>query len=63
MVLLQPLTRGLLLAAVLTSALALLSQVSTRAPDLTRELVESAVGSARCETSQGSLETVNISEC
>ena len=63
MVFLRSLARGLLLVALMTSAFALLSRVSTRAPDLTRELVESAGGSARCGTSQGSLETVKISEC
>lgn len=63
MVSLQPLARGLLLAAVVTSALALLSQVSTRAPDPTRALVEPVAGPTECVTSQGRLETVTISAC
>ncbi len=63
MVFLRSLARGLLLVAMMTSAFAVLSRVSTRAPDLTREVGESAAGPARCVTSQGSLETVKISEC
>lgn len=63
MVSLQPLARGLLLAAVMTSALALLSRVSTRAPDLTRELVEPAAGPVECVTPREWLETVTMSAC
>lgn len=63
MVLLQPLTRGLLLAAVLTSALALLSRASTQAPDLTREVVEPTAGPVECVTPREWLETVTMSAC
>ena len=63
MMLLEPLTRGLLLAAVLTSALALLSRVSTRAPDLARELVEPPAGLVECVPPQERLETVTMSVC
>jgi hypothetical protein len=63
MVSLQPLARGLFLAAVMTSALALLSRVSTRAPDLTRELVEPPGGLVECVTPRERLETVTMSVC
>lgn len=63
MVSLQPLVRGLVLVAVLTSALALLSQVSTRAPDLSRELVEPAAGPVECVTPREGLQTVTMSAC